>query len=589
MTDGPLPARIALLLPIYNEEPARVVAAALATLRALDAETAETDDAPVDAFLLSDTNNLAVWLAEQDLVDAARADPDMKERLFYRHRLRNRARKSGNIGDWIERWGSEYDAFIVLDADSLMAPATILELARRLNADETAGIIQTAPRLIGGETPLGRLQQFANRVYGPLNARGLGAWFGDAGNYWGHNAIIRTGVFADTAGLPTLSGLPPFGGSILSHDFVEAALVRRAGYAVRMAEDLDGSFEQAPPNLIELAARDRRWCQGNLQHLRLLFTAGLHPLSRLHLAMGAMSYLASPLWLLFLLAGMALALYAYVTPPDYFAEQWSLFPTWPQIDSERAIALFAVCMAVLFLPKFVGVAVYLRDPASKGARRGVIPSFILESVLSALIAPVMMLTQTSAITEILTGRDSGWNIQTRGALRLRWRRLWRFHRPHIVAGFTLALVAGAISSSLLAWMSPALAGLCLSVPVAAFLGGRRSGRLLRRLGLLVTPEERSPPPIAEAVAAETDRLANRAATLTIDLAGLMKTERAWRRHLAWLDDKTARRAGETDPALAGALLKIADGAAPEAMDAKESYAIAATPTTLEAYYHQARA
>lgn len=198
---GPLPGRTALLLPVYNEDPARVVGAAIATLRALDAEAG---DAPFDIFLLSDTTQLPVWLAEQELVDAARADPVAEERLFYRHRLRNRARKSGNVGDWLERWGRAYQAFIVLDADSLMAPETILELARRLEADERVGIIQTSPRLINGETPLARLQQFANRVYGPLNARGLATWFGDAGNYWGHNAIIRTSAFAAAAGLPAL-------------------------------------------------------------------------------------------------------------------------------------------------------------------------------------------------------------------------------------------------------------------------------------------------------------------------------------------------------------------------------------------------
>ncbi|MFV0474568.1 MAG: glucans biosynthesis glucosyltransferase MdoH [Pikeienuella sp.] len=580
-TAGPLPGRTALLMPIYNEDPARVIGAAIAMLRALDAEAGGEDAAPFDVFLLSDTNRLPVWLAEQELVEAARADAGVGERLFYRHRLRNRARKAGNIGDWIERWGRAYDAFIVLDADSLMTPATMLELARRLEADPSAGIIQTSPRLINGETPLGRLQQFANRVYGTLNTRGLAAWFGDAGNYWGHNAIIRTGVFAASAGLPNLSGPPPFGGLILSHDFVEAALVRRAGYAVRMAEDLDGSYEQAPPNLIELASRDRRWCQGNLQHLRLLGTSGLHPLNRLHMLMGALSYLASPLWLFFLLAGMALALYAYIVPPNYFADRWSLFPTWPQIDSERAIALFVMCMVVLFLPKLLGLLLYLRDPASKGTRLLAIPSMVVESLFSALIAPVMMMTQSTAIMQILTGRDSGWNMQARGAARLGWRRLWRFHRSHIIAGAFLALAAGAISWQLLAWMSPALIGLCLSAPVAGFLAGPGAGRLMRWLGLFATPEERNPPAIAAAAEMEEARLLARAGAPCPDLAALLATPEAWGRHIAWLDRKTARRPGEADPALAGALLKIADGAAPEAFDEREAYGVAAAREILE--------
>jgi membrane glycosyltransferase len=73
-------------------------------------------------------------------------------------------------------------------------------------------MIQTVPRLVGGRTPLARLQQFAGRVYGPMLARGLAAWFGNAGNYWGHNAVIRTQAFASSAGLPSCRGASPSAG-----------------------------------------------------------------------------------------------------------------------------------------------------------------------------------------------------------------------------------------------------------------------------------------------------------------------------------------------------------------------------------------
>ena len=215
---------------------------------------------------------------------------------------------------------------LVLDADSLMSAETILELARRIEADPDAGLIQTAPTLIEGRTPLARLQQFAGRVYGPLLSAGLASWCGDAGNYWGHNAIMRTGAIAASAGLPVLPGKQPFGGMILSHDFVEAALLRRAGWGVHLAADLGGSFERSPPNLIEMVTRDRRWAQGNLQHLALLGVAGLHPVNRLHMAGGALAYLASPLWLLFLLAGMALALYARPRAAGLFSGRLGVVP-----------------------------------------------------------------------------------------------------------------------------------------------------------------------------------------------------------------------------------------------------------------------
>ena len=199
----PLKGRVALLMPTYNEDASRILGAALAMLHDIDSH-GEGD--AFDLILLSDTTNPGVWLQEQALVEAARADPVVGHRLFYRHRSRNLRRKAGNIEDWVTRWGGAYPLMLCLDADSLMDADTIIELARRMEADETVGILQTSPRLIGGVTPIGRVQQFAARIYGPVLVRGLRTWFGNAGNYWGHNAMIRTRAFAEDAGLPELSG-----------------------------------------------------------------------------------------------------------------------------------------------------------------------------------------------------------------------------------------------------------------------------------------------------------------------------------------------------------------------------------------------
>ena len=574
--DGPPPkGKTALLMPTYNEDPARIFGAAMAMMRAIERKGAV---AAFDLFLLSDTNQARYWLAEEAMVAAAREDPEIGHRVFYRHRGRNLRRKAGNIEDWVERWGGAYPYMLVLDADSLMEADSVIELARRMEADDELGMLQTSPNLIGGETPTARVQQFASRVYGSVLTRGLRAWFGNAGNYWGHNCIIRTQAFAECAGLPELKGKPPFGGLILSHDFVEAALVRRGGWAVRMADDIGGSYEAAPPNLLELAQRDRRWCQGNLQHTRLIGTAGFHPLSRLHLAMGVMSYLSSPLWLLFLLAGMSLALHAYLVPPDYFLDQWSLFPDWPRIDPERAMALFGLCMLVLYAPKLFGTAAFLRDRDSRGLRIGTVFGLIVEILLTALVAPIMMLVQTSSIAQILTGADSGWPSQARDADRVPWSVLWKFHRRHILAGLILAGAAGAISWRLLAWMSPALLGLVLAVPLSAFMGSARMGRMLRRIGLLTTPEERRPPALVAEAAAEAETLRARAKVPTLD--DLLADPEALERHFAWSDPPTARRRGEPDTALASALLKIADGFGLDELDARERYAVLASPTTL---------
>lgn len=572
-TTTPLRNRVALLLPVYNEDTANFIGTACATLRAL-AEHGEGET--FDLFILSDTNKADVWLAEEALVAAAREDAFIARHLFYRHRLRNRERKVGNISDWVERWGGGYPAFVVFDADSLMEAGTIIELAHRMEADPEAGLIQTVPRLINGRTVLARAQQFAARVYGPLLARGLGVWFGNAGNYWGHNAIIRTEAFASAAGLPILPGRKPFGGMVMSHDFVEAAMMRRAGWSIIMADDLHGSYEQAPPNLIELVARDRRWCQGNLQHLALIGTAGLHPLSRLHLAMGVMSYLSSPLWFLFLLTGMLLALHANLVPPNYFPDGWTLFPTWPQIDARRAMLLFGLCMLVLYLPKLLGFIAFLGERASRGLRIRAFFGFLVENVVSLLLAPVMMLTQTRSVVEILTGSDSGWRAQSRDADRIAWRDLWSFHHRHMLVGIVLAVLAGLISWSLLGWMSPALTGMIISIPLAAFVSsGAVGGFLKRRLKLLVTPEEAHPPAIAVAAEAIAEEMRARPAP-PATIADLLADEAALGRHLAWLDEPSARRPGEADGALASGWLKLCDGIAPDSLEPGERYAVLAS-------------
>ena len=271
---GPLPTpsiRTALLLPTYNEDPHRVFAGLAATLRSLQ-ETGRGSQ--FDAFVLSDTTNADVWIAEADAYRRLRAETGFSGEIYYRRRPRNTDRKAGNIADWVQRFGGAYEAMIVLDADSVMRGEGLVRLAAAMEAHPRVGLIQTLPAIVRGRTLFARTQQFAAALYGPLLAHGLAAWHGSESNYWGHNAIIRTRAFAEAAGLPHLPGRPPFGGHILSHDFVEAALLRRAGWAVHLVPSLSGSYEEGPSSAADLVVRDRRWCQGNLQH------AGVMPARR---------------------------------------------------------------------------------------------------------------------------------------------------------------------------------------------------------------------------------------------------------------------------------------------------------------------
>jgi membrane glycosyltransferase len=379
-----------------------------------------------------------------------------------------------------------------------MEADTLIRLGLFMEESPQTGLLQTVPVLVNRNTLFARLQQFAGRVYGPVMAAGLAVWSRGAGNYWGHNAIVRTEAFAACAGLPHLRGKPPFGGHILSHDFVEAALMRRAGWAVLLAPTLPGSYEESPPGLIDLAARDRRWCQGNLQHAKVLLARGLSWPSRFHMLTGIMSYIASPLWLVFLLAGLLLALQAHYIRPEYFTEEFQLFPTWPAIDPERAIGLFVVTMAILFAPKLFGLAVALSRRTARhgigGAVRG-LASVLVESVLAALLAPVMMAIQSAAVADILFGRDGGWQPQRRDDGTLPFASVVRRHRAHMLLGAGLAVSAWAVSPQILAWMAPAIAGLLLAAPLSALTATVMAGAALQRAGLLAIPEEQERPAI----------------------------------------------------------------------------------------------
>src|SRR6266511_1189586 len=442
---SPLTTRTALLMPIYNEAPPRVFAGLQAMYEALDALGVLNH---FDLFILSDTTEPEIWLEEEAAFWVLRRRTKGETRIFYRHRLKNIRRKAGNIADFCRRWGAQYDHMVVLDADSLMTGKALKQLVAAMEAYGDAGLIQTSPLVINRNTLFARVHQFAARMYGPVLATGLAYWnLGDS-NYWGHNAIIRTKAFIDHAGLPDLPGRPPFGGHVMSHDFVEAALLRRAGWKVYLVPEISGSYEESPSSLMDFAERDRRWCQGNLQHSRVVPAAGFYWLSRLHLVMGIMSYLASPIWLLFIVLGILLALQAHFLRPEYFPKGFALFPTWPIFDPVRSLRLFVGTMAVLVAPKVFGYILLLKDRQTMrccgGALRTGI-SVLVEIVLSSLIAPVMMLMHSAEVVSIVTGRDTGWKAQRRDDGSIPFRVIARRHRGHTLFGVALAVAAYAVS------------------------------------------------------------------------------------------------------------------------------------------------
>jgi membrane glycosyltransferase len=578
---APLPtigSRNAMLLPTYNEDPYRIMARLRAMVESVDQSGRGSS---FDWFVLSDTTAPSVWIAEEKCFLQLRRDLGVSN-IYYRHRRDNTARKSGNIEDWVKRFGAGYDHMIILDADSLMTGDTIVRLAAAMERYPAVALIQTLPIVINAKTLFARLQQFSGRLYGPLIAAGIAWWHGSEGNYWGHNAIIRVRSFAQDAALPELKGRKPFGGHILSHDFVEAALMRRAGWEIRMVPALGGSFEECPPSLLDFAARDRRWCQGNLQHLAVLPARGLHWVSRLHLLTGIGSYLTAPLWLMFLLLGIMISLQAQFVRPEYFPKGFSLFPQWPAQDPILAAWVFVGTMGLLIVPKLLAWILLLTQTQNRrqfGGALRVFVGFLLETLLSGLIAPVMMIFQSRAVGEILLGRDSGWQVQRRDDGGLPRAELMRKYAVPTLFGVAMAAIAYAVSLPLLFWMAPVIAGLLLSVPVA-MLSSRQSDPNAR---LLRTPEQTAPPEVL----VRANELATASGGVSVSpLQELFEDARLLESHLMNLPDDKRRNRGQVDPNLAIARAKIEDAEgfdeALSYLTERETFAVLNSPALLRA-------
>ncbi|MDE2148220.1 MAG: glucans biosynthesis glucosyltransferase MdoH [Gammaproteobacteria bacterium] len=490
-------ARTAILVPICNENVARVLAGLRATYESV-ARTGWLER--FDFFILSDSSEPDLRVAEIAAWRRLSADVGGFGRIFYRRRRHRIKRKSGNIADFCRRWGSNYRYMIVLDADSVMSGECITQLVRLMEANANAGIIQTAPRAAGRETLYARMQQFATRVYGPLFTAGLHFWQLGESHYWGHNAIIRIAPFIRHCALRRLPGRGALSGEILSHDFVEAALMRRAGWAVWIAYDLPGSYEEMPPNLLDELKRDRRWCQGNLQNFRLFFAQGLHPAHRAVFMTGVMAYLSAPLWFLLLLLSTAQLAVQTLMPPQYFPQPYQLFPIWPEWHPGWAIALFSATATLLFLPKLLAaVLVMVKGARAFGGARRLIPGMLLELVFSALLAPIRMLFHTRFVISALIGWTVSWKSPPREDAETSWVEALRRHGPGTLLGAFWAGGLYRLNPDYLWWLAPIVGAMLLAIPLSVWSSRVRLGRCFRRLGLFLIPEESAPPPELQAM------------------------------------------------------------------------------------------
>jgi membrane glycosyltransferase len=493
-------APTAICMPICNEPVERVFAG----LRAIAASLAAIGAADrFHFFVLSDTADPATIIREEAAWAAWCRDVDGFDRIFYRRRRVRLRRKSGNVADFCRRWGARYPHMVMLDADSVMKGATLVRLVELMEQHPDVGIIQTVPIAVQRRSLFARVQQFSSRVYGPMFSAGLHFWQLGDGQYWGHNAIVRTAPFIRHCALPRLPGKPPLGGEILSHDFVEAALMGRAGWTTWLAYDLDGSWEEVPSTLLEEMSRDRRWCQGNLQHMRLLFTEGLFGAHRTLFLNGALSYVSAALWATFLLLSTWEAVANVFFEPDYFPSGPSLFPEWPVWRPNWALSLLAVTGMILFVPKLLSVVLITVHGQARyyGGVLRLLASVVLDVVLSSLLAPIRMAFHSRFVFTNLIGRTVVWRSQTREDAETSWRDAVRAHGFDTIFASAWGAALYSLNPDYFWWVLPIIGALVLAIPVSVMASRVSTGQRARELGFFLTPEETDPPAEIRAVAA----------------------------------------------------------------------------------------
>ena len=479
--------RTAIIMPICNED----VRTVFAGLRATCESVALTAHARAfDVFVLSDSSNPAIVKAEraawEDLrTELARHPEQPQIEVYYRLRKRRTDRKAGNVADFCRRWGKDYRYMVVLDADSVMSGDCLVSMVKLMEANPKAGIIQTATQAIGHVTLHARAQQFASRVTGRLFTLGMQFWQMGESHYWGHNAIIRIAPFMEHCALARITGTGGMSGSILSHDFVEAALMRRAGFHVWLVADLVGSYEQQPPDLLAELQRDRRWCQGNLQNSRLIAEPGIHPVHRSMFATGAMAYLSAPLWLCFMTLGTALWLSG-----SPMVQDWDALPG-------ELLSLWAWTLCMLFLPRLMGLAAVLvnRQQQAFGGTVSLLRSALLETLIALLQAPIRMLAHSLFVVVALTGLKLEWKSPPREAAAVPWRHALAQLAPMSLVIVALALGIALIDARALVWLMPVGLPLLLSIPMTVATSRVGLGTTLRANNYLLIPEESKSPAV----------------------------------------------------------------------------------------------
>jgi membrane glycosyltransferase len=480
----PLRLRTAIFMTLRNEDAERAVSRFRIAKASVDATG---EGGAFDYFVLSDTNNPDVAAAEERAVAAWQADDPDRERIIYRRRTDNTGYKAGNVRDFCARWGGEYALMLPLDADSLMAGDQIVRLVRMMQAYPKIGILQSLVVGMPSSSAFARVFQFGMRHGMRCYTMGQAWWVGDCGPFWGHNALVRIKPFHEDCHLPILPGKPPLGGHVLSHDQVEATLMRRAGYEVRVLPEERGSWEENPPTMLEFARRDVRWCQGNMQYLKLLDLQGLYPMSRFQLVWAILMFLGIPAWTLMI---------ALLPVAAYQSRGLADFPV------ELAIGLYVTFFTMYLMPKIAGLldAMLTRGGVARyGGWLRFIPSAAIELVFSFLQGAVSTIRTSIFMIGLLFGKSVVWGGQSRDAQRLTWAEAAHNLWPQTLFGVIVCGALIAIAPAVFWWSLPLTAGYLLAIPFAVVTAEPHLGRLLQQLGICGIPEDFAPPAEVTAV------------------------------------------------------------------------------------------
>jgi membrane glycosyltransferase len=462
--EGTLP-RTAIAVTVRNEYMALVLPP---MVRLLNGLTEAGAAASFGLFVLSDTSDPAMAEAEERAIASFRSH----DSVFYRRRSDNTGFKAGNIMQFLEHHAEGFELMLVLDADSEMMPDAVLRLVTAMRDDPGLGILQHLTVGLPAASAFPRLFQFGMRAGMRTWATALSWWQGDECVYWGHNAIVRIAPFRTHCHLPLLPGGRP----ILSHDQVEAAMLRGAGWGVRLLPEEDGSYEANPPALPEFMGRELRWMAGNLEYRHLLAMPGLRAMGRWQLIQAILLFGCTPFYLAFLLAA------AWAAASD----TGSPFPFGP------ALTATLIWAGALYSPKLLGYLEVLLSRAKRSRYGGVwrvLAGIALETVFMLLLDSINVLAKTVAMVRAGLGGRVAWTPQNRAGRGVSWSEAARLLWPQTVLGLFVFACFAQSGWRPAFWAAPFALGLVLAIPFCVITADPAVGAWLRMKRLAAIPEE----------------------------------------------------------------------------------------------------